>query len=62
MVLYVCLLAMSPNDDDDDDDWWCVVVVVGKAPICARVTRTLGNGFAGVFHVHPQDIQLPPKK
>ena len=28
-------------------------IVNGKAPICARVTRTFGNGLAAVFHIHP---------
>lgn len=36
-----------------------VHVANGKAPICASVTTTFLNGFAGLFHVHPEDAHRP---
>jgi len=28
----------------------------GKSPVCARVTKALGNGYAGVYHLHIEDM------
>lgn len=39
-----------------------VDVVDGKAPICSHVTDTFNNGFAGVFHMHPDDDGTTPKE